>query len=168
MCKNCTCKTKTISRRVYTETNKEFFGKKGLLYPIYANRVISPLYDKNYERSGTINNVINLMNGHESCSNKVIGYFSALPVNDGTSTKFATSMSFCVPSDYDVFNRLYAKFSAMRKCLSGNGLKAHIDRHQQVIAGNWHEDPIYYFGYGYTVADQFDAFLTKCNKYYHK
>lgn len=164
----CDCKSKKIPRKAYTETIKEFVAKKGLLCPVYADTVIEDINKlASYcDGSAVVNKVLNLMNRHESCSNKVVGYFASLPTGDKEGPKFMTAMSFCVPCDYPQFDRTFAKFSAMRKALAGNGMMAHCSKRQQVIFSQGTSSPIYYFTYGNEVSKQLEVFMSKCDKYY--
>lgn len=169
MC-NCNCKcnkSKVIPRQAYTETLNEFIGKKGLLYPIYANTIINDIAAASVEMDASqfINKIINIFEGHDSCSNRVVGYFASLP-DSSAKNGYMISMSFCSPEDYHVFSQRYARFFAMRKALSGNGLLAHCEKKQQVIFTECL--PLYYFGYGNTIMDQFKRFTIKCDKYYNK
>jgi hypothetical protein len=165
MCNSCSCsKGKTVSRQTYNTILQEFNSKKGLLYPIYANTIISDIFDAK-DGSAVINNVLKLMQGHESCSNRVVGYFAALP--DNTEQKFKVGMSFCVPSDYPVFNMDFARYLAMTKTLAGCGMLTKVNKERQVIFSDPFS-PVYYFGYKNTIADQYDMFINKCIKYYHK
>ena len=172
MCNSkCDCRTKKIPRKAYTETINKFNEMKGLLCPIYADTIIEDLTTAKWATDGSevVNKVLNIMEGHESCSNKVIGYFAALPNNEASAVrKFTIAMSFCVPCDYDVFNHTFAKFWAMIKAMRNDNLLAHCDKTQQVIFSYDQGSPIYYFVYGNAVQHQLARFETKCDKYYNK
>ena len=166
--KCCNSKKNVIPHRNYHETLDDFNSSKGILYPIYANIIIdSNIVKDSYtlDSSIFINKMINIFNGHESCSNKVVGYFASLP-SKSDKRGYTISMSFCAPIDYNLFNYRYARFFAMRKALSENCLLAHCDKKQQIIYSKGF--PLYYFSYGNTIMDQFNYFRSKCDKYYHQ
>jgi len=172
MCNSkCDGRTKKVPRKAYTETINKFNEMKGLLSPIYADVVIEDLSAARWYADGSevVNKVLNIMNGHESCTNKVVGYFAALPCTDPSATsKYTVAMSFCVPCDYDVFNHKFAKFWAMIKAMRNDNMLAHCDKSQQVILSYETSSPIYYFVYGNTVQHQLARFESKCEKYYNK
>jgi hypothetical protein len=145
-------------------TLDEFLRQKGILYPVYADRVFTNPFKYN-DNTDIINNITNLMDGKETCSNKIIGYFAAIKGTDINGPKYTTSMSFCVPEDYCVFRTKYAKFLAMTKCINNNGLLVHVSKHQRVIIsdGYW---PIYYFNEGNTIGTQYYHFEMRCERYF--
>lgn len=173
-------KTKAIPNRVYSATANEFSAKRGLLYPIYADTIVQDIfkdYDYNLDFSNVVKNTLDLLHNSENCTNKCIGYFAALPI-ENSENKYMVAMSFCVPGDFKVFSRKYSKFLAMRKALSDNGILCHVTRvkknetgekvtvlnKSQVIASSSY--PVYYFSYGHTISDQYKRFTDKCDKYY--
>lgn len=160
-------KTKFISPTVYHNTLREFTDINGILSPIFANNVLNdPFLVKHGDyNSGIVTNVLNMVDG-TTTTNKVVGYFAAAKNTDLATSeyKFNIAMSFCVPEDYHRFSTRYARFLAMRKCLSGNGMMVHVDAPKRVIHS--HSWPIYCFDKDNTICGQYITFNSRCINYY--
>jgi len=158
---------KSISNKVYAQTLREFNLAEGILSPIFADIIFKdPFYVKSGDQTaGEINNILDIVNGSPSVTNKVVGYFAAKKNTDASySDKYITAMSFCAAEDYKDFNSRYARFLAMRKCLSNSCMMIHVNKAQQVISkGYW---PLYYFDKDNTINIQLMEFETRCVKYY--
>ena len=160
-------KIKTVPRNIYRNTLVEFEHAEGILSPIHADIVLDNIFHVKHGdyTSGIVNNVINLMDGTSSVSNRVIGYFAARKQDAADChDKFILAMSFCVPEDYHTFNAQYARFLAMRKCLANKCMMVHLNKPQRVItSGAW---PFYCFDSDNTIDIQFMEFETRCISYY--
>ena len=160
-------KTKNISNGVYSRALEEFSNAEGILSPIYADTIIKdPFYVKSGDvTAGTISNVLDIIDGSAKITNRVVGYFAAKKDDHSFSeNKYIMAMSFCAPEDYEEFSSRYARFLAMRKCLSNSCMMIHVNKAQRVITkGYW---PIYYFDKDNTIDIQLMEFETRCIKYY--